>query len=73
MTSNDFEHGALFTNGAGGVYRIESWCMQPTCTLVNLETGHKEHFGIGGLTAESFIRLVPAAGKVVAKTEGGSR
>lgn len=32
--------------------------MKPSCRLKNLETGKIEDFGIGGLTARSFHRIL---------------
>lgn len=63
MDRGDLTLGSYFTReladgSTGGVFKLESFCLEPTCTLLNLETGEKEHFGIGGLTARSFKRLV---------------
>lgn len=58
MNSNDLELGALFTkNNNRDVWKLVSYCMQPTCRLKNLSTGQEESFGIGGFTAQGFHRI----------------
>lgn len=40
-------------------WRIVSYCGVPTVTVKNLVTGEERHFGIGGLMAQGWIRLLP--------------
>jgi len=58
MNINDLTLDNLFTPDNGKtVWRLIGFCMEPTCTLRNLETGEIENFGIGGLTSKSFVPL----------------
>lgn len=58
MDGNDLVLGALFTKDGKDIWKLKSYCLTPTCELVNLETGEIEGFGLGGITAESFDRVV---------------
>ncbi len=60
MTENDlFAPGeSLFTTDGKDVWELESYYIAPSCTLRNLRTGEKQNFGIGGLTAETFKRII---------------
>lgn len=59
MDSTDLKVGAFFTTTGEDCWRLEGYFSQPSCTLINVETGVKETFGMGGLTAQSFKLLVP--------------
>lgn len=57
MTKHDLELNAYFTTNGEDIWRIQSYCLEPTCLLRNLETGKEESFGMGGITANSFKRI----------------
>ena len=57
MNSGDLVLDALFTTNGKDVWKLTSFCMEPTCILENLETKKVEEFGMSGLTAESFHRI----------------
>ena len=57
MDSNDLEANALFTTDGTDVWRLKTYCLQPTCQLHNAETGAIEGFGMGGLTARRFHKI----------------
>jgi hypothetical protein len=59
MTANDLEGEALYTTDGKDCWKMLGYFTMPSCTLKNLETGELQTFGMGGLTAESFKRLVP--------------
>lgn len=60
MNANDMKPGALFTTNGQDVWKMEFCYQVPSCTLKNLETGDTMNFGMGGLTAQNFVPLVPA-------------
>ncbi len=57
MNVEDLKNGKFFTTNGKDIWKLESYCLYPTCTLVNLETGKKESFGLGGLTAQGFLKI----------------
>ena len=57
MNANDLGANAFFTTDGTDVWKVRSFCMQPTCILENLETGKSEDFGMGGLIAQSFHKI----------------
>jgi len=57
MNANDLEIPAFFTTDGRDIWKLQSYCLEPTCELVNLETGRKEHFGLGGITAQAFKKI----------------
>jgi len=59
VTATDLEGEALFTTNGKDVWRLMFYYSEPSCSLKNLETGEIQNFGMSGLTAESFKRLVP--------------
>lgn len=60
MNFEELEKHELFTTTGKDAWKRESYFSVPSCTLVNLETGVRETFGLGALTAESFAPLVKA-------------
>lgn len=51
--------GELVTSDDGKtVHRVVGYCQSPTVTIQNLETKEKLTFGINGLLAEIYKRLV---------------
>lgn len=58
MDSNDLEGEALFTTNGKDAWKMQGYFSGPSCTLKNLETGEVQTFGMNGLTAQSFKRLV---------------
>jgi hypothetical protein len=60
MTANDLKVGGFFTTNGSDVWKLESYFDGPSCTLRNLETQEVQTFGMNGLTAEEFRKLVPA-------------
>lgn len=58
MNTNDFVLNAFFTTNGKDVWKLESFIMEPSCRLKNLETGKVEDFGMSGLTARSFHRIL---------------
>lgn len=60
MNFEELEKNELFTTTGKDVWKRESYFSTPSCTLVNLETGARETFGMNGLTADSFTPLVKA-------------
>lgn len=58
MNASDLEGEALFTTNGKDAWKMQWFFLDPSCTLKNLETGETQTFGMGGLTAESFKRLV---------------
>jgi hypothetical protein len=59
MDASDLEVGAIYTTDGKDVWKMQGYFTQPSCTLKNLETGETQTFGMGGLTAQNFKRLVP--------------
>lgn len=59
MDADDLEGEALYTTNGKDVWKMQGYFNGPSCTLKNLETGHTETFGMGGMTAQTFKRLVP--------------
>lgn len=59
MTADDLEGEALYTTNGKDVWKMQWYFLAPSCALKNLETGKTETFGMSGLTAESFKRLIP--------------
>ena len=57
MNANDLEGISFFTTDGTDIWKMLYFCHQPTCKLVNVETGEEESFGMGGLTAEIFHRI----------------
>ena len=57
MKTDDFEIGAFFTTNGRDIWKLQSFCTQPTCKLKNLETGEEVSFGIGGLTSENYHKI----------------
>lgn len=62
MNFSELEKHELFTTNGKDAWRRESYFSTPSCTLVNLDTGARQTFGLQGLTAESFKPLVPSDG-----------
>lgn len=58
MTQDDLEGHAFFTITGKDIWRLESYYLTPSCSLVNLETKEIKSFGLGGITAESFKRII---------------
>lgn len=50
--------GDLYRDKQGNIYRLISWCNNPTVCLENIETKERLDFGIGGLTARNMDKLV---------------
>lgn len=57
MKQSDLEVGAFFTTGHFDIWKMDSFCLSPTCTLKNLETGQVMSFGINGLSADDFEKV----------------
>ena len=57
MNREDLEPNAIFTTNGKDIWRLKSFCMEPSCDLLNLESGAVESFGMGGLTAQTFRRI----------------
>ena len=47
----------IYAHSGGGLYRVLSYCQQPTLTMENVKTGQRIHFGIGGLINDEFTRV----------------
>ena len=62
MNSNDLKPESFFTTNGKDIWKLESFCMTPSCTLKNLETGDVENFGMDGLTAKRFQRITMPEG-----------
>ena len=58
MNANDLKAGGLFTTNGLDAWKMEGYFLVPSCTLVNLETGEKQTFGMGGLISANFKPLV---------------
>lgn len=58
MDSTDLEPHSFFTTNGKDIWKLESYCLTPTCTLVNTEDGREESFGMNGLTAQEFHKIV---------------
>lgn len=54
MNTSDLKTPGYFTKNGNDIWKLESFCLEPTCTLKNIETGEISSFGIGGLISESF-------------------
>ena len=48
---------AYFTTDGLDIWELKTYCLQPTCVLENLKTGRKESFGMGGITAQNFMKI----------------
>lgn len=59
MTASDFEGRGLYTTDGKDCWQMQHYFMVPSCTLKNLETGEIQTFGVNGLTADTFKKLVP--------------
>lgn len=59
MTADDMEGEALYTTNGKDCWKMQFFYSGPSCSLKNLETGEIQNFGMGGLTAETFKRLLP--------------
>lgn len=57
MDATDLEGYNFFTTDGTDMWILRYFCMEPTCRLENLQTGEKEDFGMGGLTAERFHKI----------------
>lgn len=59
MDASDLEGEALYTTNGKDCWKMQGYFMTPSCTLKNLETGETQTFGMSGLTAQEFKRLLP--------------
>jgi hypothetical protein len=59
MEFSDMEGEALYTTNGKDVWKMQWYFAGPSCCLKNLETGEQQTFGMGGLTAQEFKRLLP--------------
>ncbi len=58
MNRDDLEVGSFFTTDGNDIWRMESYCLWPTCTLISLtDAGGVESFGMGGQTAGRFHKI----------------
>ncbi|MCK5610219.1 hypothetical protein KAR91_50570 [Candidatus Pacearchaeota archaeon] len=57
MNADDLGPNTFFTTTGKDVWKMLEYCHEPTCILENLETKKREHFGMGGITAQSFQRV----------------
>ena len=48
---------SFFTTNGADIWELESYALEPSCELVNIKTGEKKSFAMGGLMAESFKRI----------------
>jgi hypothetical protein len=44
----------VYTKNKEGRWKIVAYCASPSLTMINLDTGERANFGIGGLIAEAF-------------------
>lgn len=54
LTSKNVLNKLYKQGNDGGLWMIEHYFLVPSCHLVNLNTGDRIHFGLGGLTNDSF-------------------
>ena len=47
----------IYAHSGGGLYRILSYCSQPTLMMENVKTGKRFHFGVSGLINDEFTRV----------------
>ena len=57
MNTDDLDLDNLFTTDGKDVWRMVSFCTEPTCRLVNIENKEERHFGIGGIESARFHRI----------------
>lgn len=57
MNSSDLEPNSFFTTNGKDIWKLGTFCLSPTCTLINLETGEEESFGMNGFTAQNFNKI----------------
>lgn len=57
MKTEDLNIGTFFTTNGTDVWELKSFCKSPTCTMLNLQTGGDQHFGINGFTADTFHKI----------------
>ena len=57
MDVSDLELNKRFSRSGEGVWRIQSCYFQPSCIMVNDESGETSEFGMGGTMAESFQEI----------------
>lgn len=69
MDQNDFEVGAFFTNDGESIWKMKSFVSEPSCTLINIETEEQKTFGVGGLTARDFHRILMPAEAMLKKKD----
>lgn len=50
--------GQYYVDGNNILYKFLAYCESPTVTLENVETKEKISFGINGLSAQDYTRLV---------------
>jgi hypothetical protein len=62
MDANNLNHKQLFTKQGKGVYALEGYFNGPSCTMINLATGGRETFGMGGITAGTYEPIGRSAG-----------
>lgn len=59
MNAGDLTPGNLFyTTDGCDIWKLDGYFTMPSCLLRNIETGEKQTFGMGGLTAESFHPII---------------
>lgn len=60
ITDLNEEGAKAFYIFEGEAWKMQSYCLEPTCTMVKVgDEDCRRNFGVGGLTALGFIRLVP--------------
>ena len=67
MDTSDFKVGAFFTDDGKEIWKLTSCCLAPTCELKNLETGEVKSFGMNGITAQNFHRILMPGKAVIGK------
>ena len=57
MDASDLGKDVFFTTNGKDIWKLQSYCLRPTCELLRMSDGMKESFGMGGLTAQRFHRI----------------
>lgn len=57
MNKNDLQLPGFFTKDGTDIWKLESYCLEPTCKLRNLETGAIEDMAISSYMAGKFTRI----------------
>ncbi len=75
IDTKDFELGGFFTTDGADIWKMVSYCMEPTCTLKNVgNPSESQTFGMDGVTARSFHKIpMPETGSENSEKRKGEK